>query len=247
MAIKGRTKRSQSRTARRITPGPRPVVIERRDPWYKAPAFAVTLALVALLLTSYLAVNRLHYGWQRDDVARFTTRIQPPAQQLTAIAGAGVDDTPGFTSAAELATGQLKPEQLTERAELWGVQIQQATQQLTGVTLGERVPPEDGLPASDVGGRVGALDAVRDSYVAAAGLYENAAATWSLAGRAPEGELRAQLMERAQALADRGQTVLDLAAAQLARLRAHYGLSVAEQLPGESSSAYSERGSGMGS
>lgn len=244
MAIKGRTKRSQSRPARRVTPGPRPVVLDRRDPWYKATAFTITLAVVALLLTGYFAAQRLTYGWERDDVARFTTEIQAPARQLTAIASSGVDDTPGFTSAADLTAGALQPAELTERAELWGVQVQGATQELTGVTLGERIAPAGGLPASDVGGRVHALDQVLDTYVAAAGMYEDAAATWALAGRA-DGELQAQLMERAQALADRGQRTFDLAAAQLASLRLHYGLSAAQQLPGESSASYSERGAGL--
>ena len=48
MAIKGKTKRSQSRPGRRPTPGPRIQAVERRQPWYKAQAFPVTLAVVVL-------------------------------------------------------------------------------------------------------------------------------------------------------------------------------------------------------
>ena len=51
MAIKGKSKRSQGRPVRRPATGPRIQSLERRLPWYRAPAFPVTLAVIALLGT----------------------------------------------------------------------------------------------------------------------------------------------------------------------------------------------------
>jgi hypothetical protein len=257
VAIKGRTKRSQGRPARRATPGPRPVAVERPAPWYKAPAFAVTCALVVLLLTGYLAVERLQYGWARDDVARFTSDIAPPVERLAAIASDGVDDTPGLAGARELETAEL-----TEQAELWQIQVQEASQELFTVSLGDSAVGDGGVPSNSVGGRVEGLSEVLAAYAQGAILYEEAAATWGLAAQAPEppaeeegeeaetpedeptapDDLQGQLMDRADQLAVAAQDSLDNAAAALARLRADYDLSLSDQLPGESSAAYSERG-----
>jgi len=51
VAIKGKSKRSQGRPVRRPATGPRIQSVERRLPWYRATAFPVTLAVIALLGT----------------------------------------------------------------------------------------------------------------------------------------------------------------------------------------------------
>ena len=88
MAIKGKSKRSQGRPVRRPATGPRIQTVERRLPWYRAPAFAVTLAVVALVGTLVAAANRAEEGWARDDVRRFTADLR--AQNIT-----GRDSHPG--------------------------------------------------------------------------------------------------------------------------------------------------------
>ncbi len=87
MAIKGKTKRSQGRPVRRPATGPRIQNVERRLPWYRAPAFPATLAVIALLGTLIAAYSRVQEGWARDDVRRFTAALRTQTDQLPAVLG----------------------------------------------------------------------------------------------------------------------------------------------------------------
>ena len=245
MAIKGRTKRSQGRPVRRVTPGPRPQIIERRAPWYRAPAFLVTLAVVALAATVLAAATRVQYAWQRDDVRRFTNALEEPAGRLAAIAGSGTAGAPGFASVAELATGKLKPEELAKRAEGWAGNLGAARAQVSAITVGTVSPATggDGTPANKVGGRVLALSGIRDAYTAGATTLETAARALGTAARAP-ANLRQPLAQQALALAASGRQTIDAAASLLAAQHARYNLDVSRQMPGESAGAHAERYAG---
>ena len=242
MAIKGKTKRSQGRPARRITPGPRPSAIERRLPWYRQPVLWVAVAVAVTLLTAAAAAVRAQEGWRRDDVARFTTALQGPLGQATAIAGSGSAGKPGFASAAELASKKLKPVELDRRAQNWSTELGAAQQALNAVTVGK--PPTDttdGVPANEVGGRVALLTGVRDTYSAGVGELIEAATLFSVAAKARTAAEQQAGVQQAQAVAARAQKTLDTAAAQLAMIRAANGLDVTAQLPGESSAGYAAR------
>ena len=103
MAIKGKSKRSQGRPVRRPATGPRIQSVDLRLPWYRATAFPVTLAVIALLGTLVAAANRVQEGWTRDDVRRFTTQLRAQTDQLPAVIGTGTKELPGFPSAQDLA------------------------------------------------------------------------------------------------------------------------------------------------
>jgi hypothetical protein len=244
VAIKGKTKRSQGRPVRRITPGPRPQLVERRPPWYREPAFLVTLAVIAVVVTLVAAVSRVQEAWQRDDVQRFTSRLEAPMSELGAITAAGTADKPGFSSASELLSGKLKPEELSRRAQNWQTELSKVRDQVDTITLGEgELVAEGGVPINEVGGRVRLLTGIKDTYVAGIAVYEEAATALGALAGAAKGKPQQDLLQQSQTLVQRGGSTVDAAAAQLAILRARYDLSVKEQLPGESANAYSARSS----
>ncbi|MGH3099682.1 MAG: hypothetical protein ACRDPU_01725, partial [Thermoleophilia bacterium] len=111
MAIKGKSKRSQGRPVRRPATGPRIQTVERRLPWYRATAFPVTLAVIALLGTLVAAANRVQEGWARDDVRRFTADLRAQTDQLPSVIGTGTPKLPGFPSVQDLTSGKLTPKQ----------------------------------------------------------------------------------------------------------------------------------------
>jgi hypothetical protein len=266
VAIKGKTKRSQGRPVRRVTPGPRAVAVERRAPWYRAPAFAVTLAIVALLVTLVVAVDRTQFGWARDDVARFTDALNGPVNKVTSIAASGADGKPGFSSAAELATGKVKAADVVSRAQTWQQQLTAIREQANAVTVGEvAVADANGLPPNSVGGRVRELSAIRDAYLTGIGFYEEAARAWQQAGEAAaaaeaaakakkkdEATIQAastrrdQAIQAAQGFAQKGQQALDVAAALLADTRARLDLDLAVRMPGESAGSFGGRSATAG-
>jgi hypothetical protein len=244
VAIKGKTKRSQGRPVRRPATGPRIQSVERRLPWYRAPAFAATLAVLALLATLFAAWTRVQEGWARDDVRRFSAALRAQTDQLPAVLGPGTPQLPGFASAAELTTGKLKPKDLAVRASRWSARLDQLRGDVEGITVGE-VPGQtefNGNPANGVGGRVPMLSSVRDSYAAAIGVYAEAANIYQRAGEAPaNGPLAKSLVQEASATASRGGAAMDAAAGALARVYARYDLDLTRQLPGESNEAYGAR------
>src|SRR6266498_2774924 len=126
VAIKGKTKRSQGRPIRRPATAPRAQIAERRQPWYRATAFPVTLAVIVLAVTLLAAWNRAQMGWSRDDVRRFT----------------------------DLTTGKLEPKDLQVRASGWSAKIDEISQKLANITVGspEGVTSFDGTPLKNVGG-----------------------------------------------------------------------------------------------
>jgi hypothetical protein len=247
VAIKGKTKRSQGRPVRRPATGPRIQTVERRLPWYRATAFPVTLAVIALLGTLIAAQNRVQEGWARDDVRRFTADLRAQTDQLPAVIGTGTKDLPGFPSAQELATGKLKGNQLAVRASGWSAKLGQIQGRVESITVGE-APADagaDGEPANAVGGRVPMLTSIRDSYVAAIEMYFEAANTFQKAGEVPANSPGAKaLLERATATATTAGQAMDAAAGTLARVHARYGLDLTRQMPGESTEAFSARYSG---
>jgi hypothetical protein len=247
VAIKGKSKRSQGRPVRRPATGPRIQTVERRLPWYRAPAFPVTLAVIALIGTLIAAANRVQEGWTRDDVRRFTTQLRAQTDQLPSVIGAGTKELPGFPSAQDLAGGKLKPKQLAVRASGWSAKLGQIQGRVESITVGE-APAEagdDGRPLNAVGGREPMLTSVRESYVAAIGVYTEAANTFQKAGEAPAGSAAAAaLVEQGAATATRAGEAMDAAAATLANLHARYGLDLTRQMPGESTEAFSARYSG---
>jgi hypothetical protein len=249
VAIKGKAKRSQGRPVRRPATGPRLQSVERRLPWYRATAFPVTLAVLALLVTLVAAVNRVQEGWARDDVARFTAALRAQTDQLPAVLGTGTAKLPGFASVGELSSGKLKPKDLALRATGWSAKLGQLQQQVEQITVGE-VPARDvpdGTPANDVGGRVPMLTSVRDAYAAALGVYVEAANAFEQAGKAPAKPQQEALVQQGNAIAARASSAMDAAADALARLHARYHLDLSRQLPGESPEAFSARtGSGAG-
>jgi len=139
VAIKGKCKRSQGRPVRRPATGPRIQSVERRLPWYRATAFPVTLAVIALLGTLIAAANRVQEGWTRDDVRRFTADLRAQTDQLPAVIGAGTKDLPGFPSAQDLPAGKLKPKQLAVRASGWSAKLDQIQGRVESITVGD--PP----------------------------------------------------------------------------------------------------------
>ena len=248
MAIKGKSKRSQGRPVRRPATGPRIQTVERRLPWYRATAFPVTLAVIALLGTLIAAQNRVQEGWARDDVRRFTAQLRAQTDQLPSVIGVGTKDLPGFPSAQELATGKLTPKRMAVRASGWSAKLGEIQQRVQAITVGD--PPAeagtDGEPSNAVGGREPMLSSVRDSYAAAIGVYVEAANAFQKAGELPasNGAGAKALVERATATATAAGQAMDAAAGTLARLHARYGLDLTRQMPGESTEAFSARYSG---
>lgn len=243
MAIKGKTKRSQSRPGRRPTPGPRVQAVERRLPWYRAPAFGVTLAVVALLGTMSAGVSRAREGVARDDVRRFTESLRRPMAPLQGIVGPGTTAKPGFTTAGDLKGGKLKPADLAKRSKDWQSKLADMRTQVANVSLGPAGDSKlDGNPSNQVGGHVAMLSGVRDAYAAGVGLYYEAAHTYELAASAPaKSPLAQQLVAEGDAVAQRAGQATDAAANQLARLVGRYHLDVTRQMPGESAASYANR------
>jgi hypothetical protein len=245
VAIKGKSKRSQGRPVRRPATGPRIQTVERRLPWYRATAFPVTLAVIALLGTLVAAANRAQEGWARDDVRRFTADLRAQTDQLPSVIGAGTKDLPGFPSAQDVATGKLKPDRLAVRASGWSAKLEQIRGRIESITVGE--PPADagtdGEPANAVGGRAAMLTSVRDSYAAAIGVYSEAANTFQKVGDA-KGRTATAMVEQGGATATAAGQALDAAAGALARVHARYGLDLTRQMPGESTEAFGARYSG---
>jgi hypothetical protein len=247
VAIKGKSKRSQGRPVRRPATGPRIQTAERRLPWYRAPAFPVTLAVIALLGTLIAAENRVQEGWTRDDVRRFTAALRAETDQLPAVIGTGTKELPGFPSAQELTSGKLTGKRLAVRASGWSAKLGQVQGRVESITVGE--PPasagDDGVPSNAVGGREPMLTSVRDSYVSAIGVYLEAANVFQKAGEAPaKSRTATALVEQGAATATRAGQAMDAAAGTLARLHARYGLDLSRQMPGESTEAFGARYSG---
>jgi hypothetical protein len=231
---------------RRPATGPRIQTVERRLPWYRATAFPVTLAVIALVGTLVAAANRVQEGWARDDVRRFTADLRAQTDQLPSVIGAGTTQLPGFPSAQELTSGKLTPKKLAVRASGWTAKLGQIQGRVQEITVGES--PEasnDGEPSNAAGGRVPMLTSVRDSYAAAIGVYLEAATIFQKAGEAPaKSKEAAALVEQGQATATRAGEVMDAAAGTLARVHARYGLDLKRQMPGESTEAFGARYSG---
>jgi hypothetical protein len=246
VAIKGKSKRSQGRPVRRPATGPRIQTVERRLPWYRAPAFAVTLAVLALVGTLVAAANRVQEGWARDDVRRFTADLRAQTDQLPSVVGTGTANLPGFPSAQELTSGKLTPKQLAVRASGWTAKLGQLQGRVDAITVGD--PPAnagtDGEPSNAVGGRVPMLTSVRDGYSAAIGVYLEAASSFEKAGAAKAKSEATALVEQGGATAQRAGTAMDAAAGTLARIHARYGLDLTKQMPGESTEAFGSRYSG---
>jgi hypothetical protein len=247
LAIKGKSKRSQGRPVRRPATGPRIQSVERRLPWYRAPAFPVTLAVIALLGTLIAATNRVQEGWARDDVERFTNALRAETDQLPAVLGTGTKDLPGFPSVQELATGKLTPQRLAVRASGWSAKLGQIQGRVEAITVGE--PPAeagaDGEPSNPVGGRVPMLSSIRDSYAAAISVYVEAANIYQKAADAPpKSPLAGSLLEQGAAITARAGQAMDAAAGALARVHARYDLDLTTQMPGESPEAFGARYSG---
>jgi hypothetical protein len=243
VAIKGKTKRSQSRPGRRAAAGPRIQAVERRLPWYRAPAFPVTLAVVALLGTMYAGVIRTREGFARDDVRRFTEALRGSMAPMAGIVGPGTTAKPGLTTAADLKSGKLKPADLAKRAKQWQSQLEDIRTKVSNVTLGAAGESKlDGNPSNQVGGHVAMLGSVRDAYAAGVGLYFEAAHTYELAASAPaKGPLAGQLVSQGDSIAKRAEQTTDAAASELARLVGRYHLDVTRQMPGESAGSYANR------
>jgi hypothetical protein len=248
VAIKGKAKRSQGRPVRRPATGPRIQTVERRLPWYRATAFPVTLAVIALLGTLIAAVNRVQEGYARDDVSRFTAALGKQTDQLPAVLGTGTGKLPGFASAQELTSGKIKPKDLTLRATGWSAKLGQVQGEVEAITVGE-VPAQgesDGNPANSVGGRVPMLASIRDSYAAALGVYVQAANLFEQAGKAPAKAQQDALVQQASGTAASAGAAMDAAAGALARVHARYDLDLTRQMPGESTEAFGARSGAAG-
>jgi hypothetical protein len=244
VAIKGKTKRSQGRPARRPATAPRVPIIERRQPWYRAPAFQVTLAVIVLIVTLAAALNRAERGWRRDDVRRFTAALRVQTDKLTPVLGQGTKDAPGMATAADLASGKVKPRDFQVRTTTWATRIEEIRQNVANITVGkpEAVSAFNGTPVNNVGGHVPMLTSVRDAYTTAIGFYAQAAGTYQRAGEAPpKSQLAQKLVTQAQGDQAKASEAMDSAASLLARILASYDLSVTQQLPGESSTAFGNR------
>jgi hypothetical protein len=246
VAIKGKSKRSQGRPVRRPATGPRIQTVERRLPWYRATAFPVTLAVIALLGTLVAAANRAQEGWARDDVSRFTAALRAQTDQLPSVIGTGTKDLPGFPSAKDLTSGRLKPKQLAVRASGWSAKLGELQGRVESITVGE--PPAeaggDGEPSNAVGGRVAMLSSVRDGYAAALGVYAEAAGIYQKAGEASTKAAGQALVEQGTSTTAKAGQAMDAAAGTLARLHARYDLDLTRQMPGESTEAFGARYSG---
>jgi len=244
VAIKGKTKRSQGRPVRRAATGPRIQAAERRLPWYRAPVFPATLAVIALLATLFAAYSRVQEGWSRDDVRRFTAALRAQTDQLPAVLGPGTKQLPGFARAEEATSGKVKPKDLKLWASGWSAKLDQLKSDLEAITIGE-VPAQsefDGKPVNSVGARVPMLTSVRDEYAAAIGVYVEAANTFTVAADAPAGSTTAKaLVQQANGTVTSGGKAMDAAAGALARLYDRYDLDLTRQLPGESAEAYGAR------
>jgi hypothetical protein len=242
VAIKGKTKRSQGRPMRRPATAPRAQIAERRPPWYRATAFLVTLAVIVLAVTLMAAWNRAQLGWSRDDVRRFTDKVRVQTDQLNVVLGTGTKQLPGMATVADLASGKLKGKDLQVRASGWSARIDEISQKLASITVGEPqgVTSFNGTPINNVGGHVPMLTSVRDAYTTAFGLYSQAAGAYQNAGAAT-GALQQKLVTQAQGDAAKASQAMDSSASLLARVLAQYHLPVNQQLPGESTTAYSNR------
>jgi hypothetical protein len=244
VAIKGKTKRSQGRPVRRPATGPRVQAAERRLPWYRAPAFPATLAVIALLATLFAAYSRVQEGWSRDDVRRFTAAIRAQTDQLPAVLGQGTKQLPGFARAEDATTGKATPKDLKVWASGWSAKLDQMKSDVEAITIGE-VPAQsefNGKPLNSVGGRVPMLTSVRDEYAAAIGVYVEAANTFTQAADAPaKSTLAKALVQQANGTAAKGGAAMDAAAGALARIYDRYDLDLTRQLPGESAEAFGAR------
>jgi hypothetical protein len=232
---------------RRPATGPRIQTVERRLPWYRAPAFPVTLAVIALIGTLVAAANRVEEGWARDDVRRFTADLRAQTDQLPAVTGTGTATLPGFASVQDLTSGKLTPKQMAVRASGWTAKLGEIQGRVDAITVGD--PPAeagtDGEPSNAVGGRVAMLSSVRDSYSAAIGVYLEAGTIFEKAGAAPaKSQAATDLVEQGTATAQKAATAMDAAAGALARIHARYGLDLTKQMPGESTEAFGARYSG---
>ena len=243
MAIKGKTKRSQGRPIRRPATAPRAQIAERRQPWYRATAFPVTLAVIVLAVTLLAAWNRAQMGWGRDDVRRFTDLVRVQTDQLSPVLGAGTKQLPGMATATDLTTGKLKPKDLQVRASGWSAKIDEISQKLANITVGspEGVTSFNGTPLNNVGGHVPMLTSVRDAYITAFGFYKQAATAYQNAGGATTSDLQQKLLTQAQGDSAKAAAAMDSAASLLARVMVQYHLPVNQQLPGESSTAWGNR------
>jgi hypothetical protein len=242
VAIKGKTKRSQGRPMRRPATAPRAQVLERRQPWYRATAFPVTLAVIVLAVTLLATWNRVQFGWGRANVRSFTDQVRVQTDQLDPVLGFGTKQLPGMATASEVSSGKLKPKALQVRASGWSAKIGELSQKVANVTVGtpEGVTSFDGTPLNNVGGRVPMLTSVRDAYTTAFGFYLQAATAYQNAGGAT-GNLQAQLLTQAQGDAAKAGQAMDSAAAMLARVMVQYHLPVNQRLPGESTTAFGNR------
>jgi len=245
VAIKGKAKRSQGHPARRVTPGPRPLIVERRPPWYREPVFLVTLAVIALVVTLVTATVRVQEAWQRDDVQRFTAALEAPMRELGAITGTGTPGKPGFGSAPDLLSGKLSKEDLARRAQNWQTELSKVRDEVDQITVGQsELVAEHGIPVNEVGGRVRMLTGIKDTYVAGIAVYEEAAQVLGSMAGAAKGKPQQDLLQQSQALVQRGGTTIDAGAEQLAILLGRYDLDAKRQLPGESGNSFSARTSG---
>jgi ribosomal protein S16 len=243
VAIKGKTKRSQGRPMRRPATAPRAQIVERRQPWYRATAFPVTLAVIVLAITLLAAWNRAQMGWGRDDVRRFGDQVRVQTDQLNLVLGTGTKQLPGMASAADLASGKVKPKDFQVRASGWSAKIDELSQKVANITVGapQAVSEFDGTPINNVGGHVPMLTSVRDAYTTAFGFYSQAANTYQNVGGATTSDLQQKLLTQAQSDSAKAASAMDAAASLLARVMVQYHLPVNLQLPGESSTAFGNR------
>ena len=242
MAIKGKTKRSSGRVVRRPATAPRAQIVERRQPWYRATAFPVTLAVIVLAITLFAAWNRTQMGWGRDDVRRLADQTRVHTDQLSPVLGAGTAKLPGMATAADFSSGKLKGKDLQLRASGWSAKITELQQKVSNITVGtpEQLSALTGAPPNSVGGHVPMLTSVRDAYSTAFGFYAQAAAGYQNAGAATGG-LAPKLVTQAHGDSAKAGEAMDSAASLLARVMVQYHLPVTQQMPGESSTGFGNR------
>jgi hypothetical protein len=242
VAIKGKTKRSQGRPVRRPATAPRAQILERRQPWYRATAFPVTLAVIVLAITLLTAWSRAQMAWGRDDVRRFADQVRVQTDQLNAVLGTGTKQLPGMATAADFSSGKLKGKDLQLRASGWSAKISQLQQKVASVTVGtpEELSALDGAPPNSVGGHAPMLSSVRDAYSTAFGFYAQAATGYQTAGGA-SGALAGKLVTQAQGDSSKAGQAMDAAASMLARVMVQFHLPVSQQMPGESSTGFGNR------